>query len=301
MAAKSRTRKRRQSRERSASPVPAPSTAGRTAPRRLAAVRLVHPFPSLLVTALTLALVPLADRGAPGSLYAELGLGMLCYQFAIGVTNDIADAELDAATKPWKAIPAGAISSRAATMLAALLAGAGLVVTLPLDFGPWLIGLAGLSLGLLYDVALKRSSLSFVPWALAFPLIPVWVFSAAGAWEPLLWWTFPLGFVLGIAVQLANQSPDAREDREGGVRGVAQRLGSRRSARLSLALFGAGSSAAVVILLFADPAWAGLCAATATVALLLAPRAVRFFGRDGLFGLLAASSALLAVLFLSAV
>ena len=60
--------------------------------------RLVHPFPSLLVTAVTVALLPLADRDARFALYVELGLGMLCFQFAIGAANDAADAALDAAT-----------------------------------------------------------------------------------------------------------------------------------------------------------------------------------------------------------
>ena len=50
------------------------------------------------MTALTVALVPLADRNAGIGLYLALGLGMLAYQFSIGVTNDIIDLPDDRST-----------------------------------------------------------------------------------------------------------------------------------------------------------------------------------------------------------
>ena len=76
--------------------------------------RAVHPFPSLLVTGVVLALVPLADPSASGSLYLRLGMGMLCYQFAIGLTNDLVDAADDAMAKAKKPIPAGLVSPASA-------------------------------------------------------------------------------------------------------------------------------------------------------------------------------------------
>jgi len=288
--------------EAQATPAAAPvtlSSPGGAGPGR--AVRIVHLFPAVLVAALTTGLVALADRDAPVALYVQLGLGMLFYQFAIGVANDVMDTEADATAKPWKPIPSGLVSLRTARLLAAGFVAAGLIVTAGLDFVPWVIGIGGLACGLIYDGALKRTAWSWLPWAIAFPLIPAWVYTAADAWEPLLWWAFPLGGSFAIALHFANQSPDAAADSSLGVRGLPQRLGARRSARLSLALFGLAASGAAVVLLFEAPQRAGFVAAAGTIALLLAPRAALFFGRDGLFGLLSASAAIVSIFFLSAV
>lgn len=302
------TRKRRTPKRRAAPPgvgQPAASTGSVPVsgglPRTIQALRLVHPFPALLVTAVTLGLIPMANRDASAVLYVRLGLGMLCYQFAIGVVNDISDRDADAAVKPWKPIPAGVVSLQRARVLAIVFAAAGLLTTATLDFGPWLIGIAGFACGMLYDAGIKRSEWSFVPWAVAFPLVPVWVFTAAGEWDPMLWWTFPVGALLAVALHLANQSPDATDDRGLGSRGLPELLGARRSARLSLALFGLAMSWAAVVLVFESPPRAALVAAAGALALVLAPRAVLFFGRDGLFGLLSASAAVVALVFLSAV
>lgn len=268
------------------------------APEWVSALRLVHPFPSVLVAGLATALVRVAGAGA--WLYVELGMGMLLFQFAIGIANDVMDVESDAKAKPWKAIPRGVISRQRAVLLAAACAGAGLLVTSPLDTGPWLIGLAGLMCGLLYDVYFKRTGLSWAPMALALPLLPVWVFVAADAWRGLLWWVFPLGAMLGLALHLANQAPDVAGDRTVGVRGAAQRVGEMRARGFSVALFGLASAVAVIVLAFESASAASLVAVNAVFAAMLAPRAAAIFGRDGLFGLLAAASALLALLFLRA-
>ena len=263
-------------------------------------MRMVHPFPSAVVTAVTVAAAFLADASPALSTVAMLGIGMLCYQFAIGVANDAVDALDDARNKPWKAVPRGLVSRRTASLLAAGFAGAGMLVTSGLPFGAWLVGMAGLACGLLYDVQLKRTWLSWAPMAVAIPLVPVWVFVALDAWDPLLWWVFPLGAVLGLALHLANQAPDVPKERD--VRGLAHRLGTEKSANLSLGLVGlAGVGAAGVLLVEGAGTQAILAAATVLLAGTMAGRAVRLFGPDGLFGLLASSSAALAVTFLSAV
>ncbi|MCC7364946.1 MAG: UbiA family prenyltransferase [Dehalococcoidia bacterium] len=261
-------------------------------------VRLVHPFPSLLVALVTVGIVPLADADAPLSRYLVLGAGMLYFQFAIGAANDVVDAREDAAAKPWKPIPAGAVSRRLAIGVAAGFAAVGLAVTGGLPAGAWYVGLAGLACGLLYDVRFKRTALSWLPLAVALPLVPAWVYLASDAWSQLLWWAFPLGALLGLAVHLANQAPDV--DANPGEPGLAAAIGARASARLALLVFGLAASGAVAVLLFesAERAWA--VAALAAATLLLARRAVRFFGRNGLFGLLATASGVLGLLFVSA-
>lgn len=269
------------------------------APSWVSAARLVHPFPSFIVTAVTVALAFVAESSPPAGTVAVLGVTMLCYQFAIGAANDVIDAADDAGSKPWKAIPRGAVSRRFAVMLVAVLAGTGMLLSSTLRGEAWLVGIAGLACGLAYDVQLKRTALSWLPLSVAMPLVPVWVFLALDRWDGLLWAAFPLGALLGLSLHLANQAPDV--PRETSLRGLAHRLGTERAANLALGLFGLAGALAVVTLLAASaPTQALLLAATVMIAGVMSRRAVATFGPDGLFGLLATSSGLLAVLFVSA-
>src|SRR5258708_33109789 len=71
--------------------------------RAKAALFLLHPGPSLLVTAVTVGAAAIALRGAPSwSLALRLVLLMLPAQFAIGVVNDLADVGADRSAKPHK-------------------------------------------------------------------------------------------------------------------------------------------------------------------------------------------------------
>lgn len=264
-------------------------------------LRILHPFPSFLVAGLTVILAFYADADANRIIYVQLGLGMLLFQFAIGITNDIVDADSDRQEKPWKPLARGAIPRQRAVFMAAACAGAGLLLTFSLPIVAWLLGAAGLFCGLAYDVYFKRTPLSWLPYSLAFPLLPAWVFTSLDAWNAMLWWVFPLGAVLGLALHLANQAPDIEGDRRSGVVGSAQRLGGRRTRAAAIALFGTVGSVVVIVLLFESPGHALIAAIDAALVLMLAPRAQVFFGRDGLFGLLSASSAVLAIVFLSAV
>jgi len=221
--------------------------------------------------------------GPPIGKVAALAVGMLCFQFAIGLANDVVDAPDDAVSKPWKAIPRGVLPRKQAVAAAAGFAGAGMLVTSGLPFGAWLVGLGGLACGLLYDVQFKRTALSWLPLAVALPLVPVWVYVALGAWDQVLWWAFPLGTLLGLSLHLANQLPDLAL--EPGVRGTAHRIGARRAMAASLGLYGAAAVMASAVLFATSTA--GLGALVAFGALFtgsLASRSVSFFGRDGFFG-----------------
>lgn len=284
-------------------PAPAAPAVALPAMSPVAAIaRLVHPFPSLAVAALTAALVPFAAHSGEAGLATQLGIGMLLYQFAIGAANDLADLDLDRVHKPSKPLARGALPPRTARLLTILLAGGGMAVTSTLDLLPWLIGIAGLGCGLVYDLSLKRTALAFVPLCVAVPLIPIWVWSAAGEWDALLWAALPAGGLIGFAIYLGNQVPGSASERASGVEGLAQMLGPRVSVLLGVAAFGLASSVAAVALVLAGEAGRALLVALAAlVTVLLAPRSVRFFGRDGLFGVFVASGAAVALVYLSAV
>jgi 4-hydroxybenzoate polyprenyltransferase len=284
---------------------PRPVTAQRAPPgstgSKLSLVRILHPFPSLLVAGLAVAIAVFADRDAPTSIFARLGFGMLAYQFSIGIANDVVDLEDDRVAKPWKPFARGVLPRQFGVLSAAACAGAGLLITASLPTTAWLVGALGLFCGLLYDVYFKRTPFSWFPYAVAFPTIPAVAYLSLGVWDDVLWWVFPLGAVLGLSLHIANQAPDTAADVAAGSGGATRYLGERRARAASIALFGITASAGALILLTRDAGSAVIAAVDGAAVTMLAPRAPMFFGRDGLFGLLAVGSAILAVVFLSAV
>ncbi len=193
-------------------------------PSRLPAVvraaRVVHPFPTLLNVVATAGLACVAARGAPDApTLARMLVVMLCAQCAIGVTNDYFDRDLDAATKPWKPVAAGLVSARAAVALALAFIAAAVALAATLGAGGFALAMAGMACGLAYDVRLKRTFLSAVPYMIAIPVLPLWVWLTLGSWQPVLWWLLPLGALIGLALHLANTLPDLASDAAHGVVG----------------------------------------------------------------------------------
>lgn len=207
--------------------VAAPSRAAR---RPWTALRLTHPFPSLLNVAATAGLAFVAADGSPSpGVLVRMLLAMLFAQCAIGTVNDIFDRDLDATSKPWKPIPSGAVTLAAARTAAFVFIAAGIALAATLGWRSLLLFSLGTACGLAYDVSLKRTPFSALPFMVAIPTLPVWVWVTLDAWSPVLWWLWPLGALLGVSLHLANTLPDIDADAAHGVRGMAHRLGARGS------------------------------------------------------------------------
>src|SRR5258708_37953945 len=84
----------------------------------------------------------------------------------------------------------------------------------------------GLACGWAYDLRLKGTPLSFLPFAIAFPLMPFWIGLVAGRPAGSLGVLFLGGSPLAIAIHLADAIPDRDRDRAAGLRTLAVRLGS---------------------------------------------------------------------------
>ena len=276
--------------------------------RILRGVRVIHPFPTLLNVAATGALAFVAARGVPdGSLLARMLLLMFCAQSAIGIVNDLCDRELDAATKPWKPIADGLISQRLAVAAAAVLAGAAIGVGATLGIASFTLALLGLGAGLAYDVRLKRSALSALPYMIGIPTLPLWVWVTLGDWEAALWWLVPIGALTGLALHLQNSLVDLEDDASEGVYGLAYRLGARRAIVVAWSSFGAALVASALLAPALDydvlPYVAGVTVAGVCFGLTIAAYALR---RDATslqigFGLLGIGAAVLAAGWLAAV
>src|SRR4051812_1539672 len=224
------------------------STSSRSsAPRLRGVLAAVHPFPSALNAILVFGLAVVASAyetpaGPPNYTVAGLLAGaMLLTHFAIGALNDWWDVEGDQQTKPSKPIPAGLITRRQVAVVGLLAGGAGLLVCVgvPAAPQPLTVGLLAVTLtaGLAYDAWLKPTGLSWLPFSVAFTLLPLYAwFGASGGPPPRAELLLPVAFLAGPALQLANGLVDIERDRAAGVGGLVPLLGRRRGWTLMAAL-----------------------------------------------------------------
>ena len=183
----------------------------------------------------------------PGRLALLAGL-LATNQYAAGALNDAVDVErdVDAGRAADKPIPAGQISRRVVLVLA-LASGVGSLL-FGLVLGPATLGLAavGLACAWSYDLWLKGTAASVVPFAIALPLVPLFGYGAAGRFPAVLWWAWPIGALAAVAVHLADSLPDVESDRAAGVNGLAPRLGVRPASALVAAAYLGATAIALV-------------------------------------------------------
>ncbi|MGK9147254.1 UbiA family prenyltransferase [Plantibacter flavus] len=204
-----------------------------------------HPGPSVAVTALA-AILGLAV-GLPPVRVLVLALVVFVGQLSIGWSNDWLDARRDRATKRTdKPLAVGAVSL--ATVRAAAVVS--LVLSVPLSFAiGTAAGLAHLLFvvcGWAYNLGLKSTPVSVVPFLIGFGALPAVVTLAAPPPIAPAPWTLLVGALFGTAVHFTNALPDLEDDLRTGVRGLPHRLGAKVAGWTAFAALG---SAGIVTLL----------------------------------------------------
>lgn len=236
-----------------------------------------HPAPALLVTVAVTALTIASGRDARGCVL--VGLATLTGQLSVGWCNDRVDLERDrVAGRRDKPLVTGVL--RPGTVTAAAVGALAVCVPLSLACGvaAGTAHLAGVFSAWGYNLHLKRTVLSWLPYALAFGLLPAFVSLGLPGhpWPPA--WALAAGALLGVGAHAANVLPDIEADLAAGIRGLPQRLGARRSRVMTACALLAASAA-----LLAGPPGAlgvaGWCALALTGALSVA--AVIVTGSDG--------------------
>jgi 4-hydroxybenzoate polyprenyltransferase len=271
-----------------------------TGGRPKAALFLLHPGPSLLVTGVTVGAAAMALRAVPSpTLALRLVLLMLPAQFAIGTANDLADLGSDRAAKPHKPLARGAVPWRWAVALTVVLSAVSLSSAGSFGWAVLLATAVGLGAGLAYDVGLKRGLASWLPWWAGFTALPICAFTAAGRFTPALWWCVPLTALLALGLHCANALPDLDGDRRAGVRNLPVRLGESRTRALMVASLGACTALTVVLAIALHQGGAPLPMAWALMLLCLAAASLLPRLRRTPFPLLALASAALAVAWLA--
>jgi 4-hydroxybenzoate polyprenyltransferase len=170
-----------------------------------------------------------------------IAFAVLLGQFFVGWSNDLIDFPRDSAALRLKK-PLVAETITEATLrisIGVALLGA-LIVSLlsPLGVNGTAIHFLGLLSATAYNLKLKSTLLSVVPYMVSFGALPWAIYIAAGT-KPPTW--IVLGFVLiSSAFHFLNVLKDLESDIAQGVLGLPQVLGRRKSIAIALFLAGLG-------------------------------------------------------------
>ena len=189
--------------------------------------RVVHPGPTLLNAAAAFTLAHIAGASSHRALLAAVT--MLGAHAFIGTLNDLLDRRVDSA-RHEKPIASGRISVRTSAAIAALAALIGLAAAVALGPLSLLIATLGILLGVAYNLGVKRSAISWLPFALGVALIPPFAWAAAEAPLPAAIKVLSLAAITGgAALAMQNGLADRVIDTAVGLRGAVVRLGDRRA------------------------------------------------------------------------
>jgi 4-hydroxybenzoate polyprenyltransferase len=201
-------------------------------------LRLIHPFPVGMNAVAAVSFAMLAAPGWPGLRAALLiAAAIIGSQATVGVVNDLRDRDLDAVAKPEKPLVSGRVTVRGALCIGVIMLIVAVVTGLAIGPLSLLFISAMTAAGLVYDLWLKRTAVSFLPYIFGLPLLPIWAWICVRDAPPRLWLTYPLGVLVGFGLHLANALPDAEGDESGGIRGIVQVVGARRALLLCLGSF----------------------------------------------------------------
>lgn len=235
--------------------------------RATALIRASHPEPTAAVTIAAIALAVAAGHDLSGVI--AVGLAILAGQLSVGWLNDYLDADRDlAADRSDKPIATGAVARRTVGMATAV---AG-IACVPLSFlsGP-LAGFAhtaAVASAWSYNLGLKSTPLSVLPYAVSFGLLPAFVVLGLPGQPAPAPWLVAAGALLGAGAHFANVLPDLAADRATGVHGLPHRMGAGASQVAAAVLMLAAS----VVLAVGPPgpptalAWVAMAGAGAVLA-----------------------------------
>lgn len=217
-----------------------------------------HPEPVVAVTASTALLAAAGPKGTPRRTLTATA-AVLAGQLFTGWANDLLDRELDRRAGRFdKPLATGELDARTATRALAAALPAALLLSASLGRRELKAHSIGLAAAAAYNLGVRGTVLSWVPYAAAFPFLPV--FAAGRIPRP---WVLATAAQLGVAAHFAQVLPDIEDDRRQGINGLPQRLGAANAATgVALLLTGCAATLTVAV----KTKKTGLAAAAATVA-----------------------------------
>lgn len=239
--------------------------------RIFSVLAMTHPTAVLLFGGSVFILTLVAQRSAfEIGVAIQLMLAMIFAQITIGVANEVSDVDIDTVTKKWRAIPAGHISRRGETIVAFISFVLAVGISASVSITASVLLSVGIGLGILYSARLKRTRYSWIPYAIAYPAVPIWVWLSLDQFSGGLYVLFILAFPLVLAICVLNELRDFDEDFIFGLRGFVHGLGKEPARRLAFVLLLACPLPFLISgLIRAHPAYLGLLAIAALIHWLL--------------------------------
>ena len=197
-------------------------------------LRAAHFGPTLIVTTITLVLA-LSQFSPIEAL--RVAIAIFAGQLVVGWSNDLIDAPLDiAAQRTKKPIVSKEINPEQLkkSILVALFAALLLSLSSPLGLTGTAIHFLGILSATFYNLKLKSTILSPIPYIVSFGALPWAIYLPVGNQPPL--WLFIDFMLIAVAFHFFNVLKDFQWDINQGVLGLPQRLGRKTSLVISISL-----------------------------------------------------------------
>jgi 4-hydroxybenzoate polyprenyltransferase len=207
-------------------------------------LRAAHFGPTLIVTTITFVLA-LSQFSPIEAL--RVAIAIFAGQLVVGWSNDLIDAPLDiAAQRTKKPIVGKEINPEQLkkSILVALFAALLLSLSSPLGLTGTAIHFLGILSATFYNLKLKSTILSPIPYIVSFGALPWAIYLPVGNQPPL--WLFIDFMLIAVAFHFFNVLKDFQWDINQGVLGLPQRLGRNVSSIVSISLV----ISAVLVLIF---------------------------------------------------
>ena len=197
-------------------------------------LRVAHFGPTVIVTTASF-LLSLSQYSIIDSL--RVAIAIFAGQLVVGWSNDFIDAPLDiAAHRTKKPIVSKEINPEQlkGSIVFALVAAVLLSLFSPLGLTGTLIHFLGILSATFYNLKLKSTILSPIPYIVSFGALPWAIYLPAGNQPPL--WLFIDFMLIAVAFHFFNVLKDFQWDINQGVLGLPQRLGRNASLVISISL-----------------------------------------------------------------
>jgi 4-hydroxybenzoate polyprenyltransferase len=207
-------------------------------------LRAAHFGPTVIVTTASF-LLSLSQYSIIDSL--RVAIAIFAGQLVVGWSNDFIDAPLDiAAQRTKKPIVSKEINPEQLkrSIVFALVAAVLLSLFSPLGLTGTLIHFLGILSATFYNLKLKSTIISPLPYIVSFGALPWAIYLPTGDQPPL--WLFIDFMLIAVAFHFFNVLKDFQWDINQGVLGLPQRLGRNASLVISISLV----ISAVLVLIF---------------------------------------------------
>lgn len=196
-------------------------------------VAVAHLGPAIACTAFTTLSAWAAARESGQRRWRRRALAasvaMMLAQVSTGSLNDVADRRADRIHQPYKPIAQGRVSTTGALTFALGTGLGSLLIAAGCGRRALRIMSLGLASGWSYDLWLRRTPGSGVPFLVGIATVPLLGPAAVGASPVRPRFLTAMAGLLGVGLHLANSGPDVDRDRLAGRRSLAVLLGNRGS------------------------------------------------------------------------